>query len=61
MPDVSSDDNVQALIDQYEDRINKANSLSFMTNTDGWQILLDTFEEMKDAQPLRTFRTQSWR
>lgn len=34
------------------DKINTANSISFMVNTDGWKILLDTFEQMKDDQLL---------
>ena len=50
MPDVSRDDQVQQIIEDCEDRINKASSLSFTINTDGWQILLETFAEMKDAQ-----------
>lgn len=50
MIDEINRDQIQKAIEDYEDRINKANSLSFMQNTDGWSILLDTFEDMKDAQ-----------
>ncbi len=32
------------------EKINTANALSFTINTEGWKILLDTFEQMKHDQ-----------
>ena len=40
----------QALIDSNQDLIQKATALRMMVNTAGWEILLDTFEEMKKNQ-----------
>ena len=31
-------------------RINKANALSFTINTEGWEIIANTLEDMKDNQ-----------
>lgn len=40
----------KALALQAEDQISKANSLAFMVNTEGWEIILSTIEDMKQSQ-----------
>lgn len=44
------------LITEAEERINKASSLAFTTQTDGWRILLETFEDMKEEQLRELYR-----
>jgi hypothetical protein len=38
------------IAEEAQERINKAADLQFTVNTKGWNTLLATFEEMKDAQ-----------
>ena len=48
--DADSEQLKEALKAEAEDRIRKATALSFMIQTEGWEILLNTFENMKQDQ-----------
>jgi hypothetical protein len=48
--DVDNEKMLDQLEQQCLERINTANALTFTTGTEGWQILLDTFEDMKQNQ-----------
>src|SRR5579859_5847380 len=48
--DADSEQLKEALQAEAEDRIRKATALLFMTQTEGWEILLNTFENMKTDQ-----------
>jgi len=48
--DIDSEKVLNDLEEQCLERINTANALSFTIGTEGWQILLDTFEQMKHDQ-----------
>lgn len=48
--DVDSEKVIEQLENQCLERINIANAISFTVGTEGWQILLDTFEQMKQDQ-----------
>lgn len=54
--DVDSEELKKQLIAEAEDRMHKAAALAFTVQTDGWQILLDTFESMKEDQLVEMFR-----
>ena len=43
-------DKQQELIELLEDKVHKATSLRLMVDTDGWGILLETFQDMKENQ-----------
>ena len=48
--DVDSEKVLDKLAQDCLDRINTASSLRFTIETEGWKILLDTFEQMKQDQ-----------
>ncbi len=48
--DIDSEKVLDKLAQDCLDRINTASSLRFMVETEGWKILLDTFEQMKQDQ-----------
>ena len=48
--DIDGEQLKQALVEEAEDRIRKATSLHFMISTEGWEILLNTFDNMKQDQ-----------
>jgi len=48
--DVDSEKVLEKIEEQCLERINTANALAFTINTEGWSILLDTFEQMKHDQ-----------
>jgi len=48
--DVDSEKVLDNLAQECLDRINTASSLQFMKETEGWKILLETFEDMKHNQ-----------
>lgn len=48
--DYDSERQIQKLREQSEEQIKVATALHIMRSTEGWQILLDTFEDMKQNQ-----------
>jgi hypothetical protein len=48
--DVEPSDYAKAVQEDRNDRIKKATALMLMKNTEGWAILLSTFEDMKQKQ-----------
>lgn len=51
-------DHLKRAVEESEEKIKTATALSIMRGTDGWKILLDTFEEMKSNQLLELSRQQ---
>jgi hypothetical protein len=47
---IEEDFTPQALQELAIDRMNKASALQFLTQTEGWKILLTVFEDKKEAQ-----------
>lgn len=40
----------KAYIENLEDLVHKSTALRLMVNTEGWEILLNTFQDMKESQ-----------
>ena len=48
--DINPQDALKFITEEAEEKVKTATALSIMRSTDGWKILLDTFEEMKNNQ-----------